>query len=123
MASDMASFSISRNGFAPVFLGTVFFCFFALGGVVESTESSCNKGSSESLSSSSVSTFFLFFGTAFGFNVVCVVFLDGSLGPRLVPGLGPRFAPVTGFSVFEGLVAFAGFDLVAFGYRFDVRGG
>ena len=115
MASEIASFSISRNGFAPVFLETLFFCFFALGGVVERTESLCNEGSSESLSSSSVSTFFLFFGAAFGFTVVCVGFLDGSLGARLVPGLGPRFAPVAGFVGFEGLVAFAGFDLVAFG--------
>ena len=118
MASEIASFSISRNGFAPTFLGTVFFCFFALGGVVERTESFCNEGSSESLSSSSVSTFFLFFGAAFDFSVVCVVFLEGSfgsLGARLVPGLGPRFAPVAGFVGFEDLVAFAGFDTVAFG--------
>lgn len=115
MASEIASFSISRNGFAPTFLGTVFFCFFALGGVVERTESLRNEGSSESLSSSSVSTFFLFLAGAFGFSVVCVAFLEGSLGARLVPGLGPRFAPVAGFAGSEVLVAFAGFALVAFG--------
>ena len=114
IASEIASFSISRNGFAPTFLETVFFSFFALGGVFERTESLCNEGSSESLSSSSVSTFFLFFGAVFGFSVVCVVF-EGSFGARLVPGLGPRFAPVAGFDGFEGLVAFVGFDLVAFG--------
>ena len=65
-------------------LGTcAFFCFFALGGVVESTESSSFGSFSGVDSSSSESGFGRFFkaaGLTFdcAFKVVCAVFFDGA---------------------------------------------
>ena len=53
--------------------------------------------------------------------VVCVVFLEGSSGARLVPGFGPLFAPVAGFIELEVLAGLAGFTLAAFGYMGYVR--
>ena len=73
IASAMASFSTSRRGLAPIFFGPgAFFGLFALGGVLERSESSCNEGSA-SESSSSVSGFGRFF-VFVGFNVVWDIF-------------------------------------------------
>lgn len=64
------------------FFGTgAFFCFFALGGVLERSESSWMEGS-DFESSSSVSGLGRFFDDAgfFGFKVVCDTFVDAALG-------------------------------------------
>ena len=82
IASAMASFSTSRRGFAPIFLGPgAFFCFFELGGVTERRESSCSEGFSEGESSSSVSGFGRFFEVSgFVLSVVCDIFFGAALG-------------------------------------------
>ena len=111
MASPIASFSISRRGFAPIFFGAgAFFCFFALGGVADKSESSCIEGGSSS--SSSLSGFGRFLETGLTFNLVCDAFLGAAafvpFGALLEPGLGPRFAGA-GFAA-TGL-AFVGLGL------------
>ena len=80
-----------------------FFCFFALGGVFESSESSCNESSSEADSSSSESGFGRFFDAAdfaIGFNVVCDIFFGAALGAAafLGAGLGAAKALAFGFA-------------------------
>ena len=81
IAWAIASFSISRRGFAPIFLGAgAFFCFLLLGGVTERSEASCSEAS-EADSSSSVSSFGRFFEAAgLAFDVVCVVFFGAAFG-------------------------------------------
>ena len=96
IASQIASFSTSRSGFDPTFFGPrAFFCGFAVGGVLDRSESSCMDGFSTE-SSSSVSGFGRFCEAAgLAFRVVCDVFF------------GPGLKAV-------GLLA-AGFDAAAFG--------
>lgn len=65
----MLSFSISARGFPPAFFDGAFFCFLALGGVVDNIELELAP------SSSSLSGFARFFAAGFVFNVVCVSFL------------------------------------------------
>ena len=103
MASAIASFSTSRSGFAPIFFGPgAFFGLFALGGVLERSESSCNEGS-PSESSSSVSCFGRFF---VGFNVVCDIFFGAVLRAPTF------FRAALDFGSALGLAAALGFALV-----------
>ncbi len=98
IASAIASFSTSRRGFAPIFFGAcAFFGLFALGGVLERSESSCNEGS-PSESSSSVSGLGRFF---VGLSVVCDNFFGG-------PAF---FGAALGFGLAFGLAAALGFAL------------
>lgn len=102
MASAIASFSTSRRGFAPIFFGPgAFFGLFALGGVLERSESSCDEGS-PSESSSSVSGFGRFF---VGFSVVCDIFFGAALGAR------GFFRAALGFGSAFGLAAALGLAL------------
>ena len=102
IASAIASFSISRRGLAPVFLGPgAFFGLFALGGVLDRSESSCNDGS-PSESSSSVTGFGRFFVV---FNVVCDIFFGAAFGAAAFFGAG------LGFGSALGLAAAFGFAL------------
>ena len=101
IASAIASFSTSRRGFAPIFFGPgAFFGLFALGGVLERSESSCNEGSrSPSESSSSVSGLGRFFG---GFSVVCDIFFGAALGAPAFLGAALGFGSVFGFAIALG---------------------
>ena len=102
IASAMASFSTSRRGFAPIFLGPgAFFGLFALGGVLERSDSSCNEGSA-SESSSSVPGFGRFF---VGFNVVWDIFFGAVLE---TPAF---FGAALGLGSALGLAAALGFAL------------
>lgn len=102
IASAIASFSTSRRGLAPIFLGPgAFFGLFALGGVFDRSESSCNEGS-PSESSSSVSGLGRFFVV---FNVVCDIFFGAAFGAPAFFGAG------LGFGSALGLAAALGFAL------------
>lgn len=96
----MASFSISFRAFVALFFGAgAFLCFFALGGVLERSESSCRESRSGAESSSSVSGFGRFFdAAAFGLalSVVCDIFLVVALGAAAFFGaaLGAAFDAV-----------------------------
>ena len=87
IASAMASFSTSRRGFAPIFLGPgAFFGLFALGGVLERSELSCNEGS-PSESSSSVPGFGRFLEIFFGAALETPAFFGAALGLGSALGL------------------------------------
>jgi hypothetical protein len=90
------SFSIFASGCpAAFFFGSAFFCFFALGGVVESKVSSCNEARSSSDISSSVSGLGRFFEAAgLFFRVACV----GFFGAALVLVAAAFFGAALGFA-------------------------
>jgi len=69
------------NVLPPDFFGAgAFFCFFALGGVLERRETSFIETSSSPEFSSSESGFDRFFGAALDFSVVWVSCLGAALG-------------------------------------------
>lgn len=100
----MASFSISRRGFAPVFFGPeAFFCFLALGtlgGVLERSELSWSEGSSDAEFSSSEVGLGRFL---VGLSVVWDIFLGAAF--EVAAFLGGRTA------FFEAAFEAAGFAL------------
>jgi len=76
----MLSFAISCRGFPLLFFAGAFFCFFELGGVLESREASCVESMSEGGSSSSLSGFGRFFeaGLVTVFKVLWTSFLGAA---------------------------------------------
>ncbi len=96
-----ASFWFSCSGFAPVFLATgAFFCFLALGGVIDRTEPSLRATSSGPNCSSSESDLGRFFeaaGFVFGFKVVCAIFFAGALAATAF--LGAAFDAALGLGL------------------------
>lgn len=100
-----ASFSSSTSGIdPPCFLACAFFCFFALGGVDDSSDASCIETFSGLEFSSSVSGLDRFFdaaGLAFGLSVVCVVFFRAAFaGAALAAAfLGGAFAAALGLAL------------------------
>jgi hypothetical protein len=96
-----ASFWFSCSGFAPVFFAAgAFFCFLALGGVIDRMEPSLGETSSGpncSSSESGLDRFFEAAGFTFGFRVVCAIFFAGALAAAAF--LGAAFDTALGLGL------------------------
>src|SRR5947199_1226840 len=105
------SFSIFCSGCPAVFFGpAAFFCFLALGGVLDSKVSSCSDVRSSSDTSSSELGLGRFFEAA-GFRVVCVAFF----GAALALAAAAFFGAALGFAFCDTFTLVNGRSLDDFG--------